>query len=529
MLANLLLLAAARRRKEIALRQAEGARRPDIFAQFVWEGLVLAAVGITLGVLLGMLLAKIRVALDPNTLLSTEWPWLSIAKGAAILLVGSLLASVWPAWSASRHAPVELIRRSAGKARIGGRGILRNPARSALLTTTYAFGFASVLAAVATIEGGRKNIKEDAVNLGVDVIAALNPIKISPLPFSPETPKVDRPAIAAVEDELGDSVRAVIPIQMNLALIQHESAMVTTTSMTTSPDFEGVLRSGLLAGRFLDETDEMSPDSDAPIPVVLDEALAREFDAESPEALVGQTLRIVRGFSSRPLTVVGVFNDPISLRKHVETFDSQASARDLFARRLEFRNIYLPWNDGLDPSGVLVQLHDEADVEAIAPRLESVLSARGIEPFYHVQRTWVDFIIEIVDRFRSLSSFIWAVDLLMVIVLTATISLLAVSERYPEVALRRAEGASRRQVVVPLLVEATWLGVLSIPFGLALGVGIIQFAIRPILDWPPYLPPLALWGTPATVIVSAWLSHAIPAFRIARLDPAPVLARTSGS
>ena len=110
-LANLLLLSGTNRRREIALRQAEGARRRDIFLQFLAEGLILAIVGIVIGVLAGMGIAWLRVALDPNVILDHDWPWRTIAEGSAILLGGALIASVVPAWRASRHAPVELLRR----------------------------------------------------------------------------------------------------------------------------------------------------------------------------------------------------------------------------------------------------------------------------------------------------------------------------------------------------------------------------------------------------------------------------------
>ena len=533
MLANLLLLAATRRQREIALRQAEGARRSDIFFQFLGEGVVLAAVGIVLGILVGMGLAKLRVAIDPNTMLATEWPWSTIAEGAAILAVGALVAAAGPALLASRHAPAQLIRISGGKVRVGGRGILRHPGRSFLLVTTYALGFASVLAAVATIEGGRKSIREDALALGVDVVAVLNPVQIGPISLlgtAEEGAKpVDLAAIRALTEDLGSDVRAVIPLRMELALVRSDNLATTTTLMATAPPFEGVLRAGLLAGRFFGTSDRISEDPTVPTPVVFDEALARTFHPEDPASLVGQDLQVFRAGRLSPVRVVGVFHDPISLRKHMSAFDGQAKARDVSARRLEFKNVYFPWDDTLEPSGVMVQLLDEGDVEEIVPRIRALLSAREIEPFYHVQRTWVEFVIEIVDRFSSLSHFIWIVDLLMVVVLTATISLLSISERYPEVALRRAEGATRVQVVRPLLLEAVWLGVLSMPVGVGVGLLIVQFGIRPILDWPPYLPPLALWGTPLTVIFAALLAHLVPAWRIARLDPAPVLSEHSDS
>ena len=544
MLANLLLLAATHRRREIALRQAEGARRRVIFLQFLGESLVLAAIGIVLGVLVGMAIAKVRVAIDPNTLLTITWPWAAIVRGSLILLAGALVAAVGPAWRASRHHPVELIRRAAGGGgglKIGrAGGILRHPGRSALLVTTYAFGFAAVLAAVGTIEGGRKSIREDATSLGVDVIAALNPIAVGPISIIGDEmasgERVDIAAIEALEEEFGDDVRAVIPLRMELGMVRggtvrggtlvgDEQRSVTTPVMATDHRFEGVLRAGMLAGTFFPADATFVDDPAAPLPAVIDEALARRFAPDDPAAMVGRTVELLREGRLRTANVVGVFRDPISLRKHMTAFDGQSKGRDVSARRLEFRNIYIPWGPSLPPSGVLVQTHDDADVERIVPRMKSTLEARGIAPFYHVQKTWVRFVLEIVDRFSTLSHFIWAVDLLMVIVLTATISLLSISERYPEVALRRAEGATRLRVVVPLLVEATWLGVLAMPLGVALGLAIVEWGIRPVLEWAPHYPPLALWGTPLTVLGAAWIAHLWPAVRIARLDPAPVLSQ----
>jgi hypothetical protein len=406
--------------------------------------------------------------------------------------------------------------------------IVRHPGRSTLLVLTFALGFASVLATVATIEGGRRSIREDVMSLGVDVIAALNPIEMAHIPLLGALARgkrpIDAPAASDLGIELGDTVRAVIPLRMELVLVRAEERAVATTAMATTPRFEGVLRTGLLAGRFLDGGDRVHDDPEIPVPAVLDEALARELGGD-PAAHVGRELTLLRDGRPGRVRIVGVLRDPISLRRHLEAFDGQARARAVTARRLEFKNIYLPWRAAVDaPSGVLVQLHDPDDAEAVLPRLEAFFAERSMSPYYHVQRRWVDFVIEIVDRFSSLSHFIWVVDLLVVVILTATISLLSVDERAGEVALRRAEGATRAQVVLPLLGEATLLAILSIPLGYAIGSAILEYGIRPVLDWPPHLPPLAVWGTPASIVAAAWLAHLLPARRIARLEPAAVLA-----
>ncbi|MCI0651527.1 MAG: FtsX-like permease family protein, partial [Planctomycetes bacterium] len=107
---NLLLLTGWRRRREIALRRTEGATRGDILRQFLWEGLLLALLGLALGVIAGMALAALRVGIDPSAALTVSFPWRATGDSAAILLGGALLAAAYPAWRASAHDPMLLFR-----------------------------------------------------------------------------------------------------------------------------------------------------------------------------------------------------------------------------------------------------------------------------------------------------------------------------------------------------------------------------------------------------------------------------------
>ena len=111
-LANLLLLTGWQRRREIALRRAEGARRIDIFSQFLWEGVLIAFIGLVVGFPLGMLIAKMRVSLDPSVVMTIAWPWKEGVKAGLILTASALIASCYPAWKASGHDPMTLFRRS---------------------------------------------------------------------------------------------------------------------------------------------------------------------------------------------------------------------------------------------------------------------------------------------------------------------------------------------------------------------------------------------------------------------------------
>lgn len=404
-------------------------------------------------------------------------------------------------------------------------GVRRNPVRAFLVFLTFAIGYASVLVTIGTVEGGRRSIQGDLRNLGVDCIACLNPVRVGWMQIGEKKGRrLDRETTDALRDELGSTVRAVIPFKMELAgVLDLFRARRSPTYMVTTPEFGGVLAGGMLAGRFLESGDQFGDVT----PVVVDEALARELlgkeEGTDPAGMVGQEFDTKRGEKTFRARVVGVMRDPISLRRQLEMFDSSAMARSISARRLEFKNIYLPMEKE-EPSGVIVQVHDLDEVEATLERVRSWLEARDVQPFYHVQKQWAEFLIEMVDRFSSLSHFFWIVNLLVVLLLNSTISTLALEERYSEIALRRVEGATLRDVTLPVVAEGVLLAVPALPVGYGIAQGILRWFAEPSLLWPAILPNAAVAGTGGLILLLGALTNFVPARRIARLSPARVLA-----
>ncbi|HET8645312.1 MAG TPA: FtsX-like permease family protein, partial [Vicinamibacteria bacterium] len=104
---GVLSLVTARRTREIGIRMALGARRPDVLRLVFGRGLRLAAVGCGLGVALGLAATRLLgsrlhgvAATDP----------LSFAAGVAALLAAALLATSLPALRAARIDPMTAIR-----------------------------------------------------------------------------------------------------------------------------------------------------------------------------------------------------------------------------------------------------------------------------------------------------------------------------------------------------------------------------------------------------------------------------------
>ncbi|MGE4613919.1 MAG: ABC transporter permease [Planctomycetota bacterium] len=403
--------------------------------------------------------------------------------------------------------------------------IVRHPLRSFLVTTTFALGLASVVSIVGTIEGGRRAIAHDLDALGSDLVAVINPLRLGSLAVGVATQgrALDSDDIESVRERLRGDVDSVSPVRIDLGLTSTVNGSWRHTMISTTPGFRSVLRPGMLAGRFLSHQDRWSSNPDEPTPAAIDEALAVELFGD-PVSAMGQELRSIREGRAFSVQIIGVVKDPLLLRQYMSSFDATSSARSIPARRLQFLNLYLPWKHGQDqPMLLLIDTPGLEQVEEVVEQLEQFIASEKLGVFLHVQKRWVAMVLGIIDRFVGLGHFVWILDLLVVLILTGTISLLAIDESIQEVALRRAEGATVFQVVMPVLLEGAWLSLAAMGPGIVLGMKILEYGIEPILGWPSWLPPTMIGGTCLALLVTALLGSMLPAWRVARLDPAMVL------
>lgn len=112
--ANLLLSKGATRQREVAIRSALGATRREVFAQFVTESMLMAAIGGLAGFALGYAMLRGFIAvMPPNTLPSEADVRLSLPVllvTLAATTVAGLLFGCAPAWYASRIDPAAFLK-----------------------------------------------------------------------------------------------------------------------------------------------------------------------------------------------------------------------------------------------------------------------------------------------------------------------------------------------------------------------------------------------------------------------------------
>jgi putative ABC transport system permease protein len=105
---NIMLVSVTERTREIGIRKALGARKPDIIIQFLIEATSLTVMGGVIGVLFATMVTLLVSTLFPS--LPSETPLWAIVAGLLTSVLTGVFFGTWPAIKAARLDPVEALR-----------------------------------------------------------------------------------------------------------------------------------------------------------------------------------------------------------------------------------------------------------------------------------------------------------------------------------------------------------------------------------------------------------------------------------
>lgn len=505
--ANLMLVEATARRREIALRAAIGAGRFRIFRQLVVEGLLLALGGGALGVALAAAAVKTiaRVAVDyvPHAdRIGIDGRVLTFA----LLLSGltGLVFALSPALLASRTDVQQDLREGARRT-VGG----SRPLRSAFVAVQFAAavvlvigaslllrsfwnilrvqpGYASDHVMVATVELPRKyNTIPAITQFYGDLLARLG----------------DRGGIraAGIVNNLpvsGTSWTTWLTIE-NVA--PADGVPPDVGHRRASPGYFSALRIQVLDGRGFADSD--TPES---LKVaVVNRALASRFFPRGDA--VGARIRIGRDPKAPWRTIVGIVGD----------------LRHTGPEKEPGPEVFMPVTQAIDRNNMSLTVRAEGDPAALAAAIRE--TARSIDPsvmVWHI-RAMDDLMADYLAPRRlslQLVQGFAAVALTLALIGIYGVLSYTVSQRVPEIGVRMALGARRGEIVRMMIASGARLGLIGIAAGVAVSLAASRI-LNDVLFGVERTDAVTYASVIVLMLVAALLACAIPAIRAARINP----------
>ena len=519
--ANLLLVRAEGKQREVAVRTALGARRADVLRLFLGESVALSLVGALLGLALAFAGVRLLVSLRPEGIPRLDEIGVDGTVLAFTLGVGLLAGLLCGGLAALRYGSPELVPtlKEGGRGGTAGRG--RHFARQVLVVLQMAL-------ALVLLVGSGLMVKSFWRLRGVD--PGFDPRGVLTVHLNlPEAEYKDAFANARFLQQLLEKVRALPEVVSagtvtdlplgggnsssgyafeDFPLKPDEVPPILGTRFV-SPGYFEAMGIPVIEGHVFDRIDPSRRSAD----VVVSEALARRF--WPGRSAIGKRLQQGLGKDKNWYTIAGVVG----------------SVRDNGLDEKPRESVYFP---------VLRTLNEDVKEGAEwVPRSFSLVVKGRIDPASLTARVrqavWsidpnlplaqVRPMSDVVSRSMASTSFT-----MLLLVIAAAVALLlgtvgiygvisyVVSQRTREIGVRMALGAARRDISRMVLREGAVITLIGIGLGLAAAVALTRLMLALLYDVSP-TDPATFAVVPVMLAAVALFASWMPARRAASVEP----------
>ncbi|OLE84440.1 MAG: hypothetical protein AUF76_03405 [Acidobacteria bacterium 13_1_20CM_2_65_9] len=511
--ANLLVVRASARSRELAVRAAIGASRWQLVRQMLAESLVIAAIGTALGLALARAGVRVLTMLGPKDLPRLDAVAIDpIVLTFAVLagLTTAVLCGLVPALRASRADVMEVLRSVGGRAAglRGGRGL-----RHGVVVAEVALSFILLIGAGLML---RSFVALGRVHPGFD------PNKVLTFSLPAQFPQAAQRA--AFKQQVRERVLAIpgvqavtaaLPLPLDGGLINGrwgtDAAVTDPTKFRQAnfhlvlPGYFETLRTRLIAGRtFTDADNNVDQQANTPKQIVIDEAVAaRAFPNES--AVGKRLLARINTPEAEWFEVIGV----VAHQRHSSLAVDGPEA-------IFFVDGYLGHGAASrwavrttgDPNQLATAVR--AAVQQINPRA-ALADVQPMSAFVDKAMAPIRFTTTLIGIFAVVAVLLAAIGLYGVL---ATI----VRQRTAEIGMRMVFGAPRGSILNLIVGEGIKLSAAGIVIGLVAAAMVTRVMTSMLVSVSPTDPP-TFAAIVLLFVVIAIVASWIPAHRAARLDP----------
>jgi putative ABC transport system permease protein len=503
--ANLLLVRASVREKEIAIRASMGASGRRLAAQMLSEGLVLATAGGLIGVLMAYLaIIPLRAFGEGNIPRATEiaLDWRVLAFALAVTVLTGILFSLAPAWHAARGGLGRVLKEG-GRSSSGARGLrLRNTllVLEVALSIVLLVGATLLLRSFARLTGVDPGFRpEQVLTFSVNLPLATYPGDRHRLAFFDRLHERLRgmPGVRAVGMVQTIPIRSDYLLSFSIQGRQSEPGSDPSANYrAVSPGYFEALTIPLVRGRLFTEQD-VPPR----LVAVIDEAFAKQYFAgEDP---IGRGVRMGNGTDD--------FYEIVGVVGNVKYQGLDRSPRP---------TMYAPFSTDLFGS-MWMMVKTAGDPRDFAPTARQVMRELDVTiPAAALER--LDAVITESVAPRRFSMLLLVAFALVALFLAAVglygVVAYAVSQRTREIGLRMAIGAQRSDVLQMVLGGGMKVATTGVVLGLLAALSIARYVATLLFAVTPF-DPLSYGVTAAVLLAVCALACYVPARRATTVDP----------
>ena len=503
-LANLLLVRAVGRQREVTVRVALGADRFHIVQMLVTHSVLIAVLGCAAGMALGAALSRVLLRYVPAGIprLDSMVVDLRVFAGMGLIsLTAGVMFGLLPAWRVSRPALSDALR--ASERNLVSGSVLRW--RNALVVAEIALsivllsGSGLLLRSFARLSGVELGFATERVlTLNINLPSARYPTAESRLRFFEDL-------VARVETLQGVEAAGFanrFPMRGGWSgsiSLDVSNTPVEVDLQAVSPTYFTTLGIPLVRGRGFEVTDRAGS---TPVALVNTAFATKYFSGRD---VIGQQIR--RGAQSRAVTIVGLVGD---VRRAGKAAPLQPG---LYFAAAQAELYPVPLAD--------FAIRAAGDPhELISAVRAAVLAIDPNQPIGNV-RTLDEVISDSIAgrRFEMILIVLFAtVALALTVVGIHGVVSYSVSQRVAEFGVRAALGASRADILGIVVRQAGVLVVLGLGFGLAASLALSRTLTSLLFEIPSY-DPVTFVAVAAVSAIVAMISSYLPARRAAAIEP----------